>query len=210
MNQSFWFRFGLRVAGIVMKWICSTYRIVIKNPDVLKNLKGKNFVVAFWHGSMVVGWYLQRKNNIHALVSQSKDGAILSTILESWGYKMIRGSSHRGGKEALQEMVAIVKSGASLAVTPDGPKGPKHVMKFGAVRVAQLARVPLVLISINNQKKKLLQSWDRFEIPMPFSKVQVQYIGPFFIDPDLTGEPLNEEVRRIETEWNSIDNRLVA
>ncbi len=207
MDDRGWSRFVLRIAAVVFRWICASYRISIVNPGVIGAMAGKNYVLAFWHGSMVVGWYLHRRNGLYALVSQSKDGAILSAVLESWGYTLIRGSSHRGGKEALQEMVDAVRTGKALAITPDGPTGPRRVMKMGAALTAQRAGVPLILVSIGAEKKWQLRSWDRFEIPKPFSRVRVEYVGPFPIDPGVTGEPLTGEVRRIEREWSIVEDR---
>jgi lysophospholipid acyltransferase (LPLAT)-like uncharacterized protein len=208
MKDSFRTRAALRLAAVVFRCVCATYRIHIVNPGVVREAGRKNFVLAFWHGSMVVGWFLHRQKKMCALVSQSKDGAVLSAILDSWGYTLIRGSSHRGGKEALQTMVDAVKTGGSLAVTPDGPTGPRRVMKIGAVCTAQRAGVALVPVSIVAKKKWQLRSWDRFEIPVPFSRILVEYVGPYTIAPELSGEPLNEEVRRIESEWIANENRL--
>lgn len=151
--------------------------------------------MAFWHGSMLMGWYLHRPKNkrrISALVSQSPDGEILASVLERWKYTMIRGSSHIGGKEAMQMMIDAVVDGSSLCITPDGPTGPRRVMKMGAVRVAQKAGVPLVLTGIAMKRKKMLRSWDRFEIPMPWTKACVVYSDPIMIDAKLEGEALNK------------------
>lgn len=181
---------------VVLLW-CKTLKINRINAEQFDELKrnGKNVVVAFWHGSMFVGWFLHRpeKNwNISALVSQSNDGEFLSTILERWNYKMIRGSSHIGGKEAMQLMVDEVEKGSSLAITPDGPRGPRHQMKMGAVRVAQRTGVPLVLVGIAAPAKRQLRSWDKFEVPTPFSTIVVKYSEPIVVPKELNNESLDE------------------
>jgi lysophospholipid acyltransferase (LPLAT)-like uncharacterized protein len=181
---------------VALVW-CKTLKITRVNADQFDELRqnGKNVVVAFWHGSMFVGWFLHRPKenwNVSALVSQSNDGEFLSTILERWNYTMIRGSSHTGGKEAMQLMVDEVAKGNSLAITPDGPRGPRHEMKMGAVRVAQLSGVPLILVGIAASKKKQLRSWDKFEIPRPFSSVVAKYSGPIIVPKELTNESLDE------------------
>lgn len=174
-----------------------TLRITAVNSAAFDALRtnGKNYVIAFWHGSMFTGWFVHRPNGrtaVSALVSQSKDGEYLSTVLERWGYSMIRGSSHIGGKEAMQLMVDSLASGSSLAITPDGPRGPRHEMKMGAVRAAQKASVPLVLAGIAVEKKRLLRSWDRFEVPLPFSRVVIVYNDPVMVPGDCVGEPLDQ------------------
>lgn len=201
----------MKIAGWILLGICRTYRIKVMNPDAWDGLISRNFVLAFWHGSMVIGWYIHRPHGLvsrmHALVSQSKDGEILAAILDSWKYTLIRGSSHRGGKVAMQSMIDEVRNGARLVVTPDGPTGPPHIMKIGAVRAAQQAFAPLLIASINAKWKYCLKSWDRFEIPYPFSCVYVRYIGPFMIDPSLDGESLTQQAREIESEWLTIDKQ---
>jgi len=176
--------------------LCSTYRVKRNNHSLFENYRRTNAqaVIAFWHGAMLVGWFLHRPRSrgpVAALVSQSEDGEILSATLARWGYAMIRGSSHIGGKEAMQLMVDAVTQGNTLCITPDGPTGPRHQMKMGAVRAAQRARVPLFLVGIAADRKKILESWDRFEIPMPFSNVSVWYSDPLMVPADLQDGPLD-------------------
>ncbi len=181
----------------VALWWCKSLKAERIDAEQFDRLRsgGKNYVVAFWHGSMLAGWFLHRpqeRGKISALVSQSKDGEYLSTILEKWKYTMIRGSSHIGGKEAMQLMIDEVANGSSLAITPDGPRGPLHEMKIGAVRTAQQAHVPLIIVGIACENKRVLKSWDRFEVPIPFSRVVAKYSSPIFIPVELNGAPLDE------------------
>jgi len=123
---------------ILGRLLCDSLRIKKYNALHFEEVQrqGTPSVIAFWHGSMLLGWYIHRPRKNHtvaALVSQSKDGEILSATLERWGYAMIRGSSHVGGKEAMVSMVDCVTKGNSLCITPDGPTGPRHEMKMGAV-----------------------------------------------------------------------------
>lgn len=202
--------FALRtILWRVALWWCKSLRITRIGSGTFDEIRssGRNYVVAFWHGSMLAGWFLHRPvdgNKVSALVSQSSDGEYLSAVLDRWGYSMIRGSSHIGGKEAMQLMVDEVDKGHSLAITPDGPRGPRHEMKMGAVRVAQRTGVPLVLAGIAAGKKKSLRSWDSFEVPIPFSEVVVTYGEPTIVPSELNGEPLDryrdalqKELRRL-------------
>lgn len=133
-------------------------------------------VVAFWHAKMIAGWWVARKNAV-ALVSKSKDGEKLSQILRSWKYKIVRGSSGKGGTEALGDAIELVRMGAAnrLVITPDGPRGPREVMKRGAFIAAKELALPLVFLDITYDNTKVLtKSWDRFEVPYPLSKVIVK------------------------------------
>jgi len=193
---------------IVLLW-CKTLSVTVVGGEHFKELKrsGKNYVVAFWHGSMFIGWFLHRPEGngvVSALVSQSNDGEFLSSILERWNYMMIRGSSHIGGKEAMQLMVNEVAKGSALAITPDGPRGPRHEMKMGAVRVAQKTGVPLILVGIAVKKKKHLRSWDKFEVPLPFSSVAVQYSEPIAVSKSLDGESLDAFKLEMQKKLNSL------
>ncbi len=176
--------------------LCITLRIKKYNSSFFEDYRKDNTpsVIAFWHGSMLIGWFLHRPQNggsVAALVSQSEDGEILSATLARWGYAMIRGSSHIGGKEAMQLMIDAMTQGHSLCITPDGPTGPRHQMKMGAVRAAQRAHVPLFLVGIAVDRKKILKSWDGFEIPLPFSNVRVWYSEPLMVREDLQNESLD-------------------
>ena len=191
---------------IVLLW-CQSLRVKKNHNEKFDELRKENkkFVLAFWHGSMLVGWFLHRpgKNEkVSALVSKSNDGEYLSTMMERWGFTMIRGSSHIGGKEAMQLMVDEVNSGSSICITPDGPRGPRHEMKMGAVRLAQKTQTPLVLVGIAMKKRKLLNSWDKFEVPMPYSKVEICYSEPIMVPEVLNGESLDEFKMQMQNRLN--------
>ena len=104
----------------------------------------------------------------------------------------------------MQLMVDAVNGGSALAITPDGPRGPRHEMKMGAVRAAQRTNVPLVLAGIAMEKKKHLRSWDAFEVPMPFSKIAVHYSDPIMVPGELTGEPLDRFKKTMEEMLNQL------
>lgn len=133
-------------------------------------------IVAFWHSKMIAGWYISKKDAL-GLVSPSKDGDYLTSVLKKWGYTVVRGSSSKKGMEALEEAMAMVKSDSSkrIVITPDGPRGPLEIMKRGAFIAAKELGLPLIFLHINYRSSyKLTKSWDKFEIPLPFSIVEVR------------------------------------
>jgi len=180
-----------------------TTRINSSEVDELVYRK-QNFVLAFWHGTMLMPWYLHKNQNFSALVSQSKDGAILANSLVKWGYKVERGSSHKGGKEALNTLLENSKQNYSVSITPDGPTGPPRVMKAGAIITAQRSGIPLVLCGVAYKKKYIFNSWDKFEVPKFFSKVVVKYSKPIIIDNELS----RDETSKIIAECNVLLNQL--
>lgn len=193
----------------VALWWCRTVNITRIGHEQFNAFRSskKNFVVAFWHGSMLMGWFLHRPKGepiVSALVSHSNDGEYLSSVLERWGYTLIRGSSHIGGKEAMQMMVDSIEQGHSLAITPDGPRGPRHEMKMGAIRAAQKTSVPLFLAGIAVKKKRNLKSWDAFEVPLPFTKAAVAYSEPIIVPKELDGELLDQFKMKMQLRLNEL------
>lgn len=180
------------LVGLLMR----TLRIEVRGTPAVDALLARRapFVFAFWHGSMLVPWWFMRRYNAAALVSMSGDGSLLAALLEGWGYTVVRGSSSRGSKEAMSAMRDLVGEGRVLCITPDGPRGPLHELKMGAVRVAQTTGVPLVYATVAHARATSLGSWDHFEIPWFFTRVTLSFGDPLVIDPAREGEAL-EDVR---------------
>lgn len=202
---------GIKTAVVISNVLLSTVKIRIENRKAIENLltNNQNFVVAFWHGSMVIGWYLHRNMNCSALVSKSKDGDVLAHILDKWNYKVIRGSSHIGGNEALVILLELIDNKYSLAITPDGPTGPIHKMKAGAVITSKKGNVPLILAGIGCNKKIVLKSWDKFEIPLPFSKIVVKYSDAISINQNLSYEETSEVILQCEDLLNKLQKEAL-
>ena len=190
----------------IVNVLCKTVKTTRINYSEVNEFvyRKKNFVLAFWHGTMLMPWYLHKNQNFSALVSQSKDGAILANSLVKWGYKVERGSSHKGGKEALNTLLENSKQNYSVSITPDGPTGPPRVMKAGAIITAQRSGIPLVLCGVAYKKKYIFNSWDKFEVPKFFSKVVVKYSKPIIINSELS----RDETSKIIAECNVLLNQL--
>ena len=184
--------------------LCKTLRVSYKNKKVIDDLRKKkqNYVLAFWHGTMLLPWFLHRNDGFAALTSKSKDGDLLARQLKHWKYKVVRGSSSKGGDVALGIMVDLAKNGFSIAITPDGPRGPEHVFKAGAVITAKKSGVPVVLMGIGIKSKKKLKSWDKFQIPNPFSIVKVIYSDPVYIDSKLSYNETSKVIEECELKLN--------
>ncbi len=168
--------------------LCKTLRVSYKNKKVVDDLRKQkqSYVLAFWHGTMLLPWFLHRNDGFAALTSKSKDGDLLAKQLKHWKYKVVRGSSSKGGDVALGIMVDHAKNGYSIAITPDGPRGPERKFKAGAVITAKKSGVPVVLMGIGIKSKKKLKSWDKFQIPNPFTNVKVIYSDLVYVDSKLS------------------------
>ena len=145
LKQDFLRLIGQYLISIAVSVLCKTLRVTVKNSEAFEQLtkENKNFILAFWHGTMLLSWYLHRNKGIAALTSKSKDGDLLARLLKSWNYKVIRGSSSSGGDIALGIMIDYAKNKNSIAITPDGPRGPVKKLKAGAVVTAKKSGLPI-------------------------------------------------------------------
>jgi lysophospholipid acyltransferase (LPLAT)-like uncharacterized protein len=186
--------------------LCKSLKIEKKNFKVIEELKIKkqNFVLAFWHETMILPWYLHGATDFAALTSKSKDGDLLAKILKKWKYQVVRGSSSTGGDVALGIMVDYARNKYSIAITPDGPRGPKQKFKAGAVITAKKSGIPVVLAGVGFKKKKTLNNWDRFEIPHFFTKAKIIYSEPIYIQENLSYEETSAVISRCDEELNKL------
>ena len=197
---------GQYIISIAASVLCKTLRVTVTNSRTLEQLakENKNFIFAFWHGTMLLPWYLNRSKNVAALTSKSKDGDLLARLLKSWNYQVIRGSSSSGGDIALGIMIDYAKNNNSIAITPDGPKGPAKKLKAGAVVTAKKSGLPLILIGIGYKKKRVLKNWDNFQIPTLFSKANAVYSEPIYVDKNLDYDGTSEMINICEAKLNEL------
>jgi len=190
----------------IVNVLCKSVKIEKINSNKVDNLikTNQNFVLVFWHGTMLIPWFVHRNQNFSALVSLSKDGSLLANTLVKWGFKVERGSSHKGGKEALNTLLENSKQNFSVAITPDGPTGPARQMKAGAVITAQRSKIPLVLCGVAYKKKYVFKSWDKFEVPKFFSKAILKYSEPILIDSGLSREETAEMIVKCDILLNQL------
>ncbi len=141
-------------------------------------------VYAVWHGEILMIPYinerLQRTHGarpVYVMASRSRDGELLARFVRRFGFGVVRGSSSRGGAGALRRLARRVRAGLDVAVTPDGPRGPRGHVQPGVIALAALAGAPLVPVAFAASPVWRLRSWDRFEIPKPFARAAIAF-GP--------------------------------
>jgi lysophospholipid acyltransferase (LPLAT)-like uncharacterized protein len=155
-------------------------------------------VIAFWHGEMLP--VLATFGPLHSivLVSPSNDGKILQQLLRDWGHVIVEGSSSRGGKQALEQLVALAPENIIL-ITPDGPRGPAHVSKPGAVITAQRSGVPIVHVRVRSTPKvTFARSWDQFQVPLPFARITLHLSEPVYIPQGIDEHETKEQIRLMD------------
>lgn len=172
----------------------------------------EKLIFAIWHNRLALALMLYRRyvarrdrsRKLVALVSASRDGGLLARILELFGVQPVRGSSSRRGARALREMVAWGERGHDLAITPDGPRGPRYVVQEGVISTAQLTGLPIVPVCYRLKWKICMNSWDGFQIPLPFTRCEVM-TGPALRVPREATDAEREALRlRLEEELRSI------
>lgn len=166
-----------RIIALIGTLLTKTWRFEEKNsptPDLFHD-KNCGRIYPFWHAHLLPIASYFRHSHKHVIVSKSKDGRRAASIAEHWGHTIIEGSSSHGGMQALRESIEAIRKGACLAITPDGPRGPKCIVKPGAAQIALQTKAPIITISIIAKNAWRLSSWDRFLIPKPFSKVVIQF-----------------------------------
>ena len=145
---------------------------------------GRPILLPVWHGRMLFPIFYLYKNRIEwsALASRHKDAEIMALILKRMGFRLIRGSSSKGGREAINNIADTFRLGGRVAITSDGPKGPIHIAKPNSIATAIEHDAIIITISGSASRSWVLRSWDRFMLPKPFSKVIINIAKPLDID----------------------------
>jgi hypothetical protein len=149
---------------------------------------------ALWHGRMFLSIQAHRREGIVTMASRSKDGDVIAGWLERNGYSVVRGSSTRGGSQALREMVRRIRAGRDAALTVDGPTGPPRIVQPGIVQLARLTGGWILPITSSSARPRFLASWDRYLLPLPFSRNVVLYGEPFPIPADAADAGVGERI----------------
>ncbi len=168
---------------------------------------GTGAVMVSWHGRTFVPANYMRGMGILALISLSRDGEIQAEIFRRFGFRILRGSTSRGGVRAAIEAAREVKQGAILAFTPDGPRGPNKKFQPGALFIAQRAGVPIYPAGVSAYPRILLPTWDRYLIPLPFARGAFLIGEPVWVPPDVEKDGYAEYCELLEMKINELEAR---
>ena len=152
------------------------------------------FIVAFWHNRLLMGAFAWRgqKKPFHMLISSHSDGKTIAKVVAHYGIKTIPGSKSKGGIAALKSLLKVLKQGNYIGITPDGPRGPRLEISDGIISLAKLSGCPIVPVTYATSRRKVLGSWDRFIIPLPFSKGVLAWGEPIDVPKKLSAEELEK------------------
>ncbi len=196
------FELTLWLLYIICFILKATWRVRIVGMDrrrmAVSSSPTGSFLIASYHENAIAGILTHAGQKICTMVSHSKDGEIVTFICQKLGIKSVRGSSSRGGKAVRDEMVEVVKSGYSGAITVDGPRGPRRVLKNGIVDIARKTGAPVMpLVSVGDSYWVLSKTWDQTRVPKPFARVLVYYGTPITVSRDTNEEQFKEYLAKI-------------
>ncbi len=168
----------------LIRLLAATWRYRVRGWEhvAAARASGRPVIYVLWHSRILPLLYHRRDEGMALLISRHRDGGHLAELSERWGYRVVRGSSQRGGEVGLLGLVRHLRQGGEVALTPDGPRGPAERMKPGALAAAQHANALVIAAGARASSAWWIRSWDRFCLPKPFAAVHIAYAPPFGVD----------------------------
>lgn len=175
-----------------------TWRVSVKSrpqPDPYNDF-GTGRIYSLWHSQLLPLAFIFRNTGKTAVISRSRDGVRAANVTKKWKYDVIYGSSSKGGMAALRQCIRVLKMNRCAVITPDGPRGPREIIKNGIAQLSLISGAPVVPISAFADSYWRLKSWDRFVIPKPFSKITVHVAEPVYPQ-KITGDNKLEQMKTL-------------
>ena len=194
---------GPWLAYWTMKILGRTVRFEVINPEIPKSFweRGIPFLLVFWHGRLLMILHSYEGKKVGFLASPHRDGQVVGKALQRFGFHMILGSTNRKGFSAFKKIFKALQNGSDVAVTPDGPRGPRYKAQIGVIELSRLTGSSIVPVTFGASKKIIFKTWDRFLLPYPFSKGVFIWGEPIQVNPN--GDRAHVEEKRI-----LLENRL--
>ncbi len=185
------------LAGFIRLVYYSSKKTRHVHPEAQSYISGeKNAIFAFWHGRMMVmPCFEPPGRTMRVLISGHRDGKLISRVIGHFGESTITGSSSKGGRVAAAALIAALKAGDNICITPDGPRGPYQEAAKGIIRLAALTGYPIIPVTFHSTRHKRLKSWDRFMLALPFGHIRFVADAPLSIH--ILGEEQDVERLRI-------------
>lgn len=171
------------LASWIIRALGVTWRVRMIDAGPVDRMRhdGQPVALLLWHGQLLPLLYVMRFQSIASLISTHKDGELIAQVARRLGCKLIRGSSSRGADRALLGLVRALRDGFTVAVTPDGPRGPDRTFAPGALVAAHRAQAPVVAFGVHASRAWYMKSWDRFMIPKPFARLTIVFDTPTMV-----------------------------
>lgn len=194
-----------RLISVYSLFLGHTTRLTTIGPPGLQTRRQvfgswpQGVIYALWHSRFFYFSYYARCQDVMPMISASKDGEIITRAIKHMRLQAVRGSSSKRGQEALQEAAAYLRQKHKVFMLPDGPRGPRHQVKPGTIRLAQMTGCPILPAGFSTTSGIFLPSWDYFLVPLPFGKAVLLFGDPIYIKPDLSEEEFVSEQQRVSS-----------
>jgi lysophospholipid acyltransferase (LPLAT)-like uncharacterized protein len=196
-----WRRLKIRIippiAYFIVRAVGATLRIKTEGYERYSDLQ-TGAIFAGWHGRTFIPAVFFRNKGVWTIISQSRDGQMQNWIFTKLGFKTIRGSTGRGGVKAAAESIRVLKQGATMAFTPDGPRGPSGVVQGGIMLMAKKSGAALVPVGVSARWRVRMPTWDRYVAPLPFSKCVMVFGDAIFVSKDASDEEVESARQSLE------------
>ena len=174
------------VLGVLVWLQRRTLRLRLRDPEgvLIDSSSSQPFIGALWHNRLLftpVAIPRRKRRRMTVLASDSRDGEYAARYMRFFGFRVARGSSSKGSLKALRTLKREIENGYSVALTPDGPRGPRYQVQPGVVALAQMTGRPIVPAILNAPSRWELKGWDRTQIPKPFSRVELIMGKPIYV-----------------------------
>lgn len=189
------------VGALYIRLVRYTGRWRIEGEHIPESFRtaGKPFILAFWHGRLLMMPYCWRRTDlVNMLISGHRDGRLISQTVKHFDIESVVGSTTHGGAQAMRYLIRQMRDGGIVGITPDGPRGPRMRVGEGTVALARLAGAPVIPATFAASRRRIVGSWDRFVVALPFSRGVFLWGDPIEVPRDADGEAL--EARRLELE----------
>lgn len=196
----------ISILTLLIRFLYGTCRWRVAGFNNIENLLNNksSFIIAFWHGNLLIPYYRLAKHNFHILAGFHKDAELGVQIGKKLGWKFLRGSSSQDGSEAFQQMVELLsKPNNVFAITPDGPKGPANIPKPGAIRAAQKTGVPIIPAAGRSRRSWGFTNWDTFYVTKPFTRIELNFGEPLYFS---INDDFNTCSNTLKAQLDSLDN----
>lgn len=195
---------------LVMTSITMTCRVRWHNKETLEEYyqSGAPWILAMWHNCSTFAPWAMRNRQMTCMVSASRDGEYVARLGALFGNKTVRGSSSKGSSSATRAVLKLLKSGEAIALTPDGPRGPKYSVQHGVLWLASAAKAPIIPLHIEASRQWVLNSWDNHRFPKPFSTIHIGIGKPTSIDRVMFKEDPEQAAKIIQNAMMSNVNQL--
>ena len=193
--------------GLIYLW-CLTLRSKNLNEEEekhFKNLTGP-YILTLWHGRIFyLFYYLRRHPDYFLLISPSEDGDLLARLARLMGYSVIRGSTYKKALSASRSLIKVLRKNQRIIIIADGSRGPRCVAQTGSVQLAGITGAPVFPMTFGAKNKVVLNSWDRFVIPLPFTRCTLNFSSPISLPPKSSDQKIEEKRIELENALNGIN-----